>query len=236
MSAFWNYQSAAERAAAARQTSSKLKAQGHKLKPVRVKTSGRKISETFWGQSWCRHLENYSDYESRLPRGRSYLRQGAVIDLQISKGRIDAQVAGSSLYQITIDIVPLAEPRWKSICKACTGQIDTVMDLLSGNISGPVMSVVTDPSTGLFPSHREIRHHCSCPDSASLCKHQAAVLYGVAVRLDEEPSLLFTLRGVDHRDMVKALKTDAIAGKIDKEESLGEEKLASIFGVDVDLS
>src|ERR1700676_3419332 len=87
----------------------KLKKQGQSVAPVRIE--GRTITKSFWGKSWCVNLERYSDFENRLPRGRTYVRNGSVIDLQIAKGEISAMVAGSELYQIKIAIAPVTRAR-----------------------------------------------------------------------------------------------------------------------------
>ncbi|MEO6599561.1 MAG: SWIM zinc finger family protein, partial [Polyangiaceae bacterium] len=170
----------------------KLKKKGHAIEPVEI--TGRAISSTFWGKAWCSHLESLSDFESRLPRGRTYVRQGAVVHLALDSGRILSKVQGSSLYDIEISVAKLKPQRWAKVVEECTGSIDSLVELLRGKLSDRVMSAVTNVKTGLFPAASEIRMSCSCPDWAGLCKHLAAVLYGVGARLDTRPELLFTLR------------------------------------------
>ncbi len=165
-----------------------------------VVLAGRTIAGTFWGKAWCDNLEAYSDYANRLPRGRTYIRNGSVVDLQISEGKIASYVSGSELYEIEIKIKPLPHRLWKTIQTECAGKIDSLIELLQGKLSSAVMQVVTRQQTGLFPSPKEIDLDCSCPDWAGLCKHVAATLYGVGARLDEKPELLFLLRGVDPSD------------------------------------
>ena len=113
------YVPVAEKRRQAERKLAKLKKQGRSVAPVRIE--GRTIAKSFWGKSWCVNLERYSDYENRLPRGRSYVRNGSVVDLQIAKGEITAMVAGSELYQIKIAIAPVARARWKAICRDCAG-------------------------------------------------------------------------------------------------------------------
>ena len=122
--------SAAERRRKALREIEKRKKKGHTISPVTI--DGRTIAKTFWGKSWCENLERYSDYANRLPRGRTYVRNGSVVDLQIAKGEVTAMVAGSSLYRIKITIAPVKPPRWKSICRDCAGSVDSLVELLQG--------------------------------------------------------------------------------------------------------
>jgi len=185
-----------------------LRKEGHDPQPVTILS--RTIAPTFWGLSWCRNLEAYSDYENRLPRGRTYVRNGSVIDLHIAAGKVMALVCGSDVYTIEIEIRPLAAEKWKRIRSLCAGRIDSVVELLRGSISDGVMEVVTRKGEGLFPSPGEIALDCSCPDWAEMCKHVAAALYGVGARLDERPELLFDLRGVDPAELIS--EAAALAG------------------------
>jgi len=194
------YVPVAERRRQAAHKLAKLRKQGQSIAPVTIE--GRTIARSFWGKSWCTNLERYSDYASRVPRGRTYVRNGSVVDLQIAKGAVTAMVAGSSLYKIKITIAPVAAGRWKAICRDCAGSIDSLIELLQGRFAKGVMDRVCRESDGLFPSPTEIKLSCSCPDWADMCKHVAAALYGVGARLDETPQLLFVLRGVDENDLL----------------------------------
>src|SRR5215510_5072434 len=156
--------------------------------------NGTQIAKTFWGKSWCQNLERYSDYANRLPRGRTYVRSGCVVDLNILSGKVDALVSGSDLYEITVNVAPIPKLRWKSVCHDCAGAIDSLVELLQGRFSKVTMERLCKEKTGLFPFPAEMKFHCNCPDSARMCKHVAAVLYGIGARLDEKPELLFTLR------------------------------------------
>ncbi|HET6629172.1 MAG TPA: hypothetical protein VFG91_05325 [Woeseiaceae bacterium] len=210
-----------------------MKKRGHDVSPVEIE--GRKIAVTFWGGAWCRNLEAYSDYSNRLPRGRSYVRNGSVIDLQIGPGRVHALVCGSDLYEVDIDIKRLAKRRWTGIKTECAGRIDSLIELLRGSISRGVMEIVTRKGEGLFPSPREISLSCSCPDWASMCKHVAATLYGVGARLDQQPELLFILRGVEAGEMVDAAASrPSPAGKPRKHRVLRSDELSSVFGIDIE--
>ena len=202
------YVPAAERRRRAVLAMAKLSKKGHPVAPVVIE--GRAIVTTFWGKAWSDNLESYHDFENRLPRGRTYVRNGSVLDLQIAPREVTAMVSGSSIYKITVSIDAVPTARWKSICKDCAGGIDSLVELLEGRLSQGVMERVCRQGLGLFPGPREIRFKCSCPDYASMCKHVAAVLYGVGARLDAQPELLFRLRAVDEKDLVTGID-EAIA-------------------------
>ncbi len=228
------YVSVAERRRRAAKKIANMKKGGHEVSPIEV--AGRKIAATFWGEAWCKNLEAYSDYSNRLPRGRTYVRNGSVIDLQIEVGRVRALVSGSEIYEVSIEIKPLAKKRWTDIKGQCAGRIDSLIELLRGSISKSVMEIVTRKSEGLFPSPREISLSCSCPDWATMCKHVAATLYGVGARLDREPELLFTLRGVDPAEMVEAaVDQPPTVRKSRRGRVLRSDELSSVFGVDIDM-
>jgi uncharacterized Zn finger protein len=194
------YVSVGEKRRNAERELAKLRKRGQCVAPVRIE--GRAIAKSFWGQAWCANLERYSDYENRLPRGRSYVRNGFVVDLQVAKGEITAMVAGSELYKIKVSIAPVVKARWKSICRDCAGSIDSLVELLQGRLAEGVMDRVCRKGDGLFPAPGEIKLACSCQDWADMCKHVSAVLYGVGARLDEKPELLFVLRGVDETELI----------------------------------
>src|SRR5712691_4172534 len=200
------YVPVAERRRQAQQQLKKLRKKGQSAAPVTIE--GRTIAKTFWGKSWCTNLERYSDYETRLPRGRSYVRNGFVVDLQIAKGEVTAIVSGSELYDVKVTIAPVASSRWRAICRDCAGAIDSLVELLQGRFAKGVMDRVCREGDGLFPAPDEIKLSCSCPDWADLCKHVAAVLYGIGARLDEQPQLLFMLRGVDEKELVDSAGED----------------------------
>jgi uncharacterized Zn finger protein len=226
--------SVGERQARAEKTLEKLRNKGVPIDPVRL--DGKTIARTFWGKAWCDNLERYSDFSNRLPRGRSYVRNGSVVDLQIGPGTVTARVAGTRLYDVRVDIDPLPRDRWAAIRDECTGAIGSLVELLQGKLSRAVMEVITRPGAGLFPSPAEIRMSCSCPDWAVLCKHVAAALYGAGARLDDRPELLFLLRGVDHLELVaSAAAEDALAPPTTAPTIQGAD-LGDLFGIDLDTS
>ena len=225
------YVPAAERKQTAQAKLKKLMAKGEKLSPVVIE--GRAIAKTFWGKAWCDNVESYHDYESRLPRGRSYVRQGAVIDLQIEKGRITAKVQGSELYEINISIKELPGEKWERIKKSCAGKIASLIDLIQGKLSPEIIALLCRKDEGLFPSPKEIKLICNCPDWADLCKHLAAVLYGVGARLDAQPELFFLLRGVDQNELFSADFANDLADSGTASAISGGD-LGSIFGIELD--
>lgn len=226
------YVSVAARRAKAERHAAQLKKKGQALSPV---SAGSTIVKTFWGKAWSDNLERYSDYANRLPRGRTYLRNGSVIDLAIAAGKVSAQVMGSELYKISVTIAAVPAPQWQAVSRDCAGSIDSLVELLQGRLSQGVMERICQAGTGLFPAPKEIKFECSCPDWAGMCKHVAAVFYGVGVRLDEQPELLFTLRCVDAKELVARAgvglalpEKGPAAGRV-----LDEAKLGGIFGIEM---
>jgi uncharacterized Zn finger protein len=226
------YVSAAVRKQRADRAAAKMLKKGQMLSPVAASRGA--IAKSFWGKAWCQNLERYSDYSNRLPRGRTYLRNGSVIDLKIGPGLVTAQVMGSSLYRIRVSIREVAGAHWQAIARDCAHSIDTLVELLQGQLSTSVMERITRPGTGLFPSPSEIAFSCSCPDSASMCKHVAATLYGIGARLDSVPELLFDLRKVDAKELIaRAGEGGTPAQKLpDACRILDSSKLADVFGID----
>jgi uncharacterized Zn finger protein len=206
---------------------------GETLSPV---TAARgSIAKTYWGKAWCQNLERYSDYSSRLPRGRTYLRNGSVIDLKIEAGAVIAQVMGSSLYRIQVKVSAVPAAHWQSLAHDCAQSIDSWVELLQGKLSTAVMERIARPGAGLFPSPQEITFSCSCPDAAAMCKHVAATLYGIGARLDAEPELLFRLRKVDSKELVARVGEGGLPNQQRPAASriLDSSNLASVFGLDL---
>ena len=221
----------AERRAKAEKQMKKLRDKGVDIHPVFIE--GRTIARTFWGKEWCKHLEKFSDYANRLPRGRSYVRHGSVCHLEIKAGRVEAMVAGSELYRLEIKVPFLDKAVWEEVKGRCRGQIGSMLELLQGRLSDRVMKVVSDHERGLFPKPEDIEFSCSCPDWAQMCKHVAAALYGVGSRLDEQPELLFILRGVDASELIEA-EMALPTGDGDVADALADDALGDIFGVEID--
>lgn len=226
------YVTVAERHENARRHIAKRRKQGLVAQPIHIQ--GLKIARTFWGKSWCNHLESFSDYANRLPRGRTYARNGSVCHLEMLPGEIKAIVSGSEIYDVKITIKKLPQNKWSAVKEQCSGQVGSLLELLQGKLSNSVMKVVTNQQEGLFPVPGEIKLNCSCPDSARMCKHVAAALYGVGARLDDQPQLLFTLRGVDHEELIEADTTALVAnGKQKSSRRIADSDLADVFGIEM---
>jgi uncharacterized Zn finger protein len=230
------YVSVAEKKAnGARALGKLLKKSKRTADPVVIAHRKRQFTTTFWGKAWADNLERYADLANRLPRGRTYLRNGSVLDLAIAAGRVEAYVAGSELYRVTIGIAPMAKTRWRRVVTRCTGRIGSLVGLLRGELSDEVLAGLTDAKDGLFPEPREMTLDCSCPDSAYVCKHVAAVLYGVGIRLDAKPELFFVLRQVDQAELLSSATAGAVsrahpaAGK-----RIADDRLSAVFGIELE--
>lgn len=233
------YVSVAEKRAKALRKLQQLRKKNPNLRPVVVE--GRTLARTWWGKAWNRNLERYADYRNRIGRGRSYVCHGAVLDLQIAPGEVRALVQGtrSAPYNVVVRIQPIGRPEWKQITHACSDRIGSMQELLAGRFPKDLAEVFTVQGGGLFPSPKEIRFECSCPDWASMCKHVAAVLYGIGKRLDEDPRLFFVLRKADVNDLVAGTVRDTSerllkqarrkTGRVIEDADLGE-----VFGIELD--
>ena len=230
------YVSQAERQALGAKAAQKAAKTGGAMQPVRIE--GRAIAKTVWGQAWCQHLENSSEFASRVERGRTYVRNGSVIDLKTKPGMIEATVVGSEVYKLKISVKKLSPAAWAMVKTACAGRIASVVELLQGRVSKEVMTAVADPKHGVMPTKSELHLSCSCPDNAGsgdwICKHIAAVLYGLGARLDTQPELLFALRGVDHLELIDAAATN-LAKPVGKtaRKTVAASDLADVFGIDL---
>ncbi len=236
----WNYYGykpyvpVAERRRKALRELEKMSKKGFSMTPVVI--NGRVIARTFWGKSWCENLESYSDFSNRLPRGRTYVCNGSVVHLEIQAGKISAKVSGSQLYSVEIKIASLPDPHWKAVKSQCSGQIGSMIELLQGKLSQAVMDIVTKRGAGLFPKPAEIKMSCSCPDYAGMCKHIAAVMYGVGARLDDKPELLFVLRQVDHLELIAgAVDSPSIASAAPSrgKKTIAAGDIADVFGIEM---
>jgi uncharacterized Zn finger protein len=228
-----SYVPVAERRRRAEREMQRRRKKGHPVSPVVVE--GRTIARTFWGKAWCDNLERYSDFANRLPRGRTYVRNGSVVDLQISPGLVSAIVSGSELYQVAVKVAPVPGPQWAAICRDCAGAIDSLVELLQGRFSKGVMERISRQGAGLFPAPAQIELSCSCPDWASMCKHVAAVLYGIGARLDREPGLLFALRSVDEKALIAKAGVGLPLSRAAPAEAkvLASDQLSELFGIEL---
>ena len=238
-SEFPKYVSVAEKKARAAKKLKELSKKKSNMKPVALE--GSALAHTWWGKAWNRNLEQYADYSNRIGRGRSYVRHGAVLDLQIEQGEVIALVQGSGRnpYSVSVKIRTLKKETWQRMKTACEGTLESFQELLAGNFPKALGEIFICKDSGMFPAPLEIKFDCSCPDWADMCKHVAAVLYGVGVRLDEDPKLFFRLRDAGIDELIK----QAVAGKVEKLlEKAGrksgriieDKDIASVFGIDIE--
>ena len=238
-SEFPKYVSVAEKKARAAKKLKELSKKKSNMKPVALE--GSALAHTWWGKAWNRNLEQYADYSNRIGRGRSYVRHGAVLDLQIEQGEVIALVQGSDRnpYSVSVKIQTLKKETWQRMKTACEGTLESFQELLAGNFPKALGEIFICKDSGMFPAPLEIKFDCSCPDWADMCKHVAAVLYGVGARLDEDPKLFFRLRDAGIDELIK----QAVAGKVEKLlEKAGrksgriieDKDIASVFGIDIE--
>ena len=228
------YVPVAERRRKAAAEMAKLAKKGQAISPVVVQ--GRTIATTAWGKAWCANMESYSDYANRLPRGRTYVRNGSVVDLQITPGTVAARVSGSSIYCTTVTVKPVPKANWQQVCADCAGGIDSLVELLQGRFSKGVMDRLCRQGDGLFPVPKDIGFDCSCPDGARMCKHVAAVLYGIGARFDSKPELLFTLRQVDPAELLSKVGSGVVTAPAAGERTLEGDDIGALFGLEMDGS
>ena len=239
---YWGYApyvTVAEKRARARKKLEQLKKKNPQVRPVSIQ--GHKIAKTWWGSAWNENLESYADYAYRLERGRSYVRHGCVLDLQVKPELVQSLVQGAAAqpYSVSVEIDKLSRTRWKTITTACRGKLKSMQELLMGKFPQALGEIFTARGAGLFPTPKEIRFSCTCPDRASMCKHVAATLYGIGARLDEEPGLFFALRGVELDDLVSDVVTDQareLLTKAGKKSGrvMDDADLSDVFGIDLE--
>lgn len=232
------YVSVGEKRARARRKLEQLRKKHPDIRPVVIE--GNPLVRTWWGKAWNSNLSKYADYANRVGRGRSYLRHGAVLDLQIRPGRVSSLVQGSrgNPYKITIEIKPISRSIWKKIRAACEGQVASLQELLDGRFPKGLAELFTAKGSGLFPSPKEIEFKCSCPDWAYMCKHVAATLYGIGTRLDEDPSLFFVLRKLKMEDLITQAVRDKSARLLKQAKKktsrvIDDADLGDVFGIEL---
>lgn len=230
------YESAADKKAKAKKSLEKLKKKNPDMEPVIIE--GRTLAKSWWGKAWNLNLESYADFSNRIARGKTYVRSNAVLDLKIYKGRVAAKVQGSRAkpYDVEVIIDTLSSEKWAQVTALCNHRIDSLEQLIEGKFPEEFEVMFTDRKYGMFPSPKEIHFDCSCPDWASMCKHVAAVLYGVGARLDADPMLFFEFRALDSHELVRKSmeqKLDSMmknAGKKSKR-AIADKDISGIFGL-----
>lgn len=236
---FYEYVPVSEKRRLAQKSIEKLKKKNPDLSPVII--TGKKLAVTWWGKAWNDNLESYSDYSNRIGRGRTYVRNGAVLDLKMTQGKISALVQGSTSkpYQVTITIQPLSKDVWEAITKDCAGKIDSLHELIEGKFPKALSDLFTTKGKGLFPAPKEIVLNCSCPDWANMCKHVAAVLYGVGARLDDDPTLFFMLRNVNIDELISETINKKSHSLLEKSKAksrrvIDDTDISGMFGIELE--
>lgn len=236
---FPRYVSVGEKKQKAKKKLEQLQKKNKNIEPIIIE--GRTLAHTWWGKSWNKNLEGYADYSNRIGRGRSYVRCGSVLDLQISEGEVKSLVQGSESrpYSIVIKIKALEKSVWGKIKDICEGKLDSLQELLVAKFPKALDEIFTAYGKGLFPAPKEIDFDCSCPDWASMCKHVAATLYGVGARLDKDPNLFFALRKIEINDLITETVKDKakdLLAKAKKKSSriIEDQDLSSVFGIEMD--
>ena len=209
----------------AQQHREQLLAAGVELHPVVSRS--RKLATRFWGSAWMRHLAVCESGGLSLAPGRTLLRHGCVLDVQVAPGRVTAVVSADALYDVELRLRPPEEERVEALAALCAGKIDSLLSLLEGRVDAALLQQLCDPENGLLPDARDWHISCSCPDWSEPCPHAAAAMYALGVLLDAQPELLFTLRAIEPAVLLR--KPDIAPAAYDV--SL----LGATFGIDLDL-
>jgi uncharacterized Zn finger protein len=213
--------------------------QGEDPSPVAAKSRG-KIAYSFWGHQWCRNIEDYEDLDYRLVMGRSLLRAGTVLDLKIKETEVRALVFDQEIFEVIVQFTPLLGERLLELVHSLSGEIGSLVDILSGNLSEDIISKLIDKKEGLFPQLDQINLSCNCLDYADLCSHGAAVLYGLGIRFDEKPDLFFGLRGIELDQFIQMISDVMSQQSLGPKDHLGcslsdeKSQLENLF--DIELS
>lgn len=191
-----------------------------------------KFSRTWWGDRFIQALEAFTD-DNRLKRGRSYARGGKVKSFEIEKNKITAKVRGSvnayfgvykePTYNIDIEITPIAKTRWSEVIQRLSSKASIISRLLLNEVPENIEDTFDDLGLHLLPqSSKDFKTNCSCPDYANPCKHIAGVYYLVASQLDNNPWLLFELRGLSKAELQGKLAESPLGKALSSELSVKE--------------
>ncbi len=175
---------------------------------LKARSKRGSIGEQWWSQQFIRVLEEMGS-ASRLQRGKKYARMGQVTDIRITGGEVRAEVQGSAAkpYRVTIRLRPFTDGTWDRVFDRMAAQAIFAAQLLAGVVPHDIEKVFKEAGASLFPaSDADIRTECTCPDWENPCKHIAAVYYLLAERFDEDPFLIFALRGRSRDEVTAALR------------------------------
>ncbi len=205
-----------------------------------MESHGRSVAATWWGKAWCENLARYADFSNRVGRGKRYVNAGCVVDLEIYAGALEAIVQGSrkNPYRVAVAIDPMDETVYKKVVEGTTARAKSLDALVEGDFPDELKGALFDKERGVFPAPHQIHMDCSCPDAALLCKHVAAALYGVGAYLDDEPLLLFKLRGIDVDALIRKTVEEKLASMLENADvesprvlDIDDEGLTELFGV-----
>lgn len=214
----------AELAKLAQERAAALAAEGETLHPVTGQ--GRALAKHFWGSAWMKQLALCEAGGLNLAPGRTLLRHGCVLDMAVVNGEIRARVSAEELYEVHLRLRPLDEERREDLAAACRGHVGSLVSLLEGKVDESLLSLLCDPERGLLPEPADWKMACTCPDWSEPCPHAAAAIYAVGCLIDADPSLLFTLRGVDPAELLQVAPAPAPAPDT--------AALSAIFGIEID--
>ncbi|MFT5194705.1 MAG: putative Zn finger protein [Candidatus Promineifilaceae bacterium] len=188
---------------------------------IKAKSKRGTFVKNWWADRWITNMEKVMD-KGRLQRGRRYARKGQVVALEEGAGGIEAKVQGSSRrpYKITIELKTLSKKDWEKVIEALAERPIFIAQLLAGEMPQDIEEGFEAAKVDLYPSRSELKQKCSCPDYADVCKHLAAVHYILAERFDEDPFLLFKLRGKDRNEIMRLLNPFAQEGGGDEDETV----------------
>jgi uncharacterized Zn finger protein len=181
---------------------------------IRAKTERGQFGKSWWASKWIAALDRLVD-TGRLSRGRTYARSGQVLNIEIQPGRVDSRVQGSrpQPYKVWIKIKPLSNREWAKVTKAMASQAIFAAKLLGGEMPQNIEQAFKQAKVSLFPTKSgDLDTNCSCPDYANPCKHIAAVYYLLGEQFDENPFLIFQLRGRTKAQIMAALHAARVAG------------------------
>ncbi len=217
---------AAELGALAARRLEELRAAGEELCPVVGR--GRALASHFWGKAWMRHLAACEAGGLCLAPGRTLLRHGCLLDVQLAPGRIRARVSALRLEEVELQLAPLDEERLEQLVQLCQGRIDSLVSLMEGRVDEAVLAPLCDPQGGLLPEPADWKMSCSCADWAEPCPHAAAAIYAAGVLIDADPSLLFTLRSLDPAVLLRPVPQAEAA-------EFSADELGRLFGIELDV-
>lgn len=191
---------------------------------IKARSQRGAFVKNWWAQRWIAALERFMD-SGRLSRGRSYARKGQVLSIEETKDGISARVQGSMRmpYKIKIQISPLTDSEWDKVIDALSEQAIFTAQLLAGEMPQDIEQAFEKARVSLFPTtRRDLNTDCSCPDLANPCKHIAATHYILGERFDEDPFLIFRLRGRTQEQVMQALRQRRAGGDDAVEEETEE--------------